>query len=219
MVRSGLTGENGSGCGADPSESLPHTCPLHYELPAEEWLLVLDGNPTVREPDGEYRLEPMDVAFFAPGPRGAHQVRNDSTETARLLMWGENHYPAAAIYPDSTRSVSGLAPGRAPACTASGPNSTTTTARRASASARRPWARRIIRRSAGPPGVAEVSQVVGATRTFRATRHSGQRPGAWRALPLSRDCDTLVAAPHGGIHRAMRTCGLTATSSATAHMR
>jgi hypothetical protein len=26
-------------------------CPYHYELPAEEWLLVLDGNPTVREPE------------------------------------------------------------------------------------------------------------------------------------------------------------------------
>jgi uncharacterized cupin superfamily protein len=65
-------------------------CPYHYELPAEEWLLVLDGNPTVREPDGEYRLKPMDVAFFAPGPRGAHQVRND-TATVRVLMWGEIH--------------------------------------------------------------------------------------------------------------------------------
>ena len=78
-------------------------CPYHYELPAEEWLLVLEGNPTVREPDGEYRLEPMDVAFFAAGARGAHQVRNDSTETVRVLMWGENLYPAAAIYPDSNK--------------------------------------------------------------------------------------------------------------------
>jgi uncharacterized cupin superfamily protein len=43
------------------------------------------------------------VAFFAPGPRGAHQVRNDSTETVRVLMWGENLYPAAAIYPDSNK--------------------------------------------------------------------------------------------------------------------
>lgn len=64
---------------------------------------MLDGNPTVREPDGEYRLEPRDVAFFAPGPRGAHQVRNDSSETVRVLMWGENLYPAAAIYPDSNK--------------------------------------------------------------------------------------------------------------------
>jgi uncharacterized cupin superfamily protein len=83
-----------------PGESV---CPYHYELPAEEWLLVLEGNPTVREPDGETRLAPMDVVFFAPGPSGAHQVRNDTTETVRVLMWGENPYPAAAIYPDSNK--------------------------------------------------------------------------------------------------------------------
>jgi uncharacterized cupin superfamily protein len=42
----------------------------------------------------------MDVAFFPPGPGGALQVRNDSAETVRVLMWGENPYPAAATYPD-----------------------------------------------------------------------------------------------------------------------
>jgi uncharacterized cupin superfamily protein len=51
---------------------------------------VLAGKPTLREPDGEHRLEPMDVAFFPPGPGGAHAVRNDTAETVRVLMWGEN---------------------------------------------------------------------------------------------------------------------------------
>ena len=78
-------------------------CPYHYEHSAEEWLLVLDGTPTLREPDGEHRLEPMDVAFFPPGPGGAHRVRNDTAETVRVLMWGENPYPAAATYPDSNK--------------------------------------------------------------------------------------------------------------------
>jgi uncharacterized cupin superfamily protein len=78
-------------------------CPYHYEHSEEEWLLVLDGNPTLREPDGEHRLEPMDVAFFSPGPGGAHQVRNDTAETVRVLMWGENLYPAATTYPDSNK--------------------------------------------------------------------------------------------------------------------
>jgi uncharacterized cupin superfamily protein len=78
-------------------------CPYHYEHSAEEWLLVLNGHPTLREPDGEHRLEPMDVAFFPTGPSGAHQVRNDSAETVRVLMWGENPYPGAATYPDSDK--------------------------------------------------------------------------------------------------------------------
>ena len=83
-----------------PGESV---CPYHYENSEEEWMLVLAGNPTLREPDGENRLEPMDIAFFAPGPGGAHQVRNDTTETVRVLMWGENLYPATTIYPDSNK--------------------------------------------------------------------------------------------------------------------
>ena len=78
-------------------------CPYHYEHGEEEWLLVLDGNPTLREPDGEHRLEPMDVAFFPTGPEGAHQVRNDGAEPARVLMWGETLYPAATTYPDSEK--------------------------------------------------------------------------------------------------------------------
>jgi uncharacterized cupin superfamily protein len=78
-------------------------CPYHYENGEEEWLLVLEGNPTLRDPDGEHRLEPMDVAFFPPGPDGAHLVRNDSADTVRVLMWGETHWPAATIYPDSNK--------------------------------------------------------------------------------------------------------------------
>ena len=83
-----------------PGESV---CPYHYEHGEEEWLLVLTGNPTLREPDGEHRLEPMDVAFFAPTAEGAHQVRNDTDEPSRVLMWGENLYPAATTYPDSQK--------------------------------------------------------------------------------------------------------------------
>jgi uncharacterized cupin superfamily protein len=78
-------------------------CPYHYENAEEEWLLVLDGNPTLREPDSEHRLEPMDVAFFPPGPGGAHQVRNDTAEPVRVLMWGENLYPGVSTYPDSNK--------------------------------------------------------------------------------------------------------------------
>jgi quercetin dioxygenase-like cupin family protein len=104
-------------------------CPYHYEHSEEEWLLVLDGTPTLREPDGEHRLEPMDVAFFPPGPAGAHQVRNDTAATARVLMWGENLYPGRRPIPTATRSLSGLTPGSTAGSTASGQSSTSTTTR------------------------------------------------------------------------------------------
>jgi hypothetical protein len=43
-------------------------CPYHYENAEEEWLLVLDGNPTLREPDGENRLDPMDCRVLSAWP-------------------------------------------------------------------------------------------------------------------------------------------------------
>ncbi len=78
-------------------------CPYHYEYAEEEWLLVLEGNPTVRDPDGEHRLDPLDLVFFERGPAGAHRVQNDSEETARVMMYSTVLHPAATVYPDSDK--------------------------------------------------------------------------------------------------------------------
>jgi uncharacterized cupin superfamily protein len=78
-------------------------CPYHYEYPEEEWLLVLEGRPTLRHPDGEDQLEPFDVAFFPVGPDGAHAVRNHTDATVRVLMFSTVSHPAAAVYPDSDK--------------------------------------------------------------------------------------------------------------------
>src|SRR5215211_3178556 len=51
-------------------------CPYHYEYGEEEWLLVLEGTPFLRTPEGSEELKPLDVAFFPRGPKGAHQVGN-----------------------------------------------------------------------------------------------------------------------------------------------
>lgn len=78
-------------------------CPYHYEYGEEEWLLVLAGRPTLRTPEGEAALHPMDVVFFPTGPEGAHLVRNDSDEPVRLMMWSEIVTPSATAYPDSDK--------------------------------------------------------------------------------------------------------------------
>jgi uncharacterized cupin superfamily protein len=78
-------------------------CPYHYEYGEEEWVLVLQGRPTLRTPEGSERLEPFDVAFFPRGPDGAHQIRNDTDSPARVLMWSEVIAPAATVYPDSDK--------------------------------------------------------------------------------------------------------------------
>jgi uncharacterized cupin superfamily protein len=81
-----------------PGEAL---CPYHYEHGEEEWALVLSGTPSVRTPQGTTELQPMDVLFFPRGPDGAHQLRNDSAEPARVLMWSTVVVPTVSVYPDS----------------------------------------------------------------------------------------------------------------------
>jgi uncharacterized cupin superfamily protein len=76
-------------------------CPYHYEHGDEEWLLVLDGHPSVRHPDGEEQLEPGDAVCFPAGPEGAHQVVNRASPTARVLMLSTLRLPAVCVYPDS----------------------------------------------------------------------------------------------------------------------
>ena len=78
-------------------------CPYHYEYGEEEWLLVLEGTPFLRTPDGTEELKPLDVAFFPRGPKGAHQVGNRAEERALVLMWSEVTYPSATAYPDSDK--------------------------------------------------------------------------------------------------------------------
>jgi uncharacterized cupin superfamily protein len=78
-------------------------CPYHYEYGEEEWLLVLSGRPSLRDPAGTHELEPLDMLFFERGPGGAHQVRNDSDETVRVLLWSTVVLPTATVYPDSDK--------------------------------------------------------------------------------------------------------------------
>ncbi len=78
-------------------------CPYHYEVGEEEWLLVLSGNPTLRHPGGSERLEPWDVVCFPRGPEGAHGIRNETEEGARVLMFSTVAFPTATVYPDSDK--------------------------------------------------------------------------------------------------------------------
>jgi uncharacterized cupin superfamily protein len=84
----------------DPGESV---CPYHYEYPEEEWLLVLLGRPTLRDPDGEHELEPGDLVLFPEGPDGAHKVTNRTGEAVRILMLSTKTETAVAVYPDSDK--------------------------------------------------------------------------------------------------------------------
>ncbi|MFZ1993950.1 MAG: cupin domain-containing protein [Solirubrobacteraceae bacterium] len=82
-----------------PGETL---CPYHYEY-EEEWLLVLDGNATVRTPDGEQAAPRGALMCFPAGPTGAHKVANAGDETVLALMWSSAREPSVSVYPDSDK--------------------------------------------------------------------------------------------------------------------
>jgi uncharacterized cupin superfamily protein len=82
-----------------PGESL---CPYHYEY-VEEWLLVLDGELTLRAPGGEEVLGRGDVVRFVPGPDGAHKLTNHGAAPARVVMFSSAREPSVAVYPDSAK--------------------------------------------------------------------------------------------------------------------
>lgn len=83
-----------------PGQSI---CPYHYECAEEEWLLVMEGNPTLRHPDGESQLSPSDVVFFPVGPAGAHKLTNATDDVVRLIMFSDVVTPSATVYPDSDK--------------------------------------------------------------------------------------------------------------------
>ena len=78
-------------------------CPYHYEFGEEEWLVVLEGTATVRTPDGAEPMGSQELAFFPTGPEGAHQIRNDTDEPLRVLMFSNVVLPTGTAYPDSDK--------------------------------------------------------------------------------------------------------------------
>ena len=67
----------------------------------EELLVVLDGEPMLRDPHGERRLGRGDCVVFTRGPDGAHQLRNDGERPARIMIASTLVTPEVVDYPDS----------------------------------------------------------------------------------------------------------------------
>jgi uncharacterized cupin superfamily protein len=78
-------------------------CPYHYEYPEEEWLIVLEGRPTLRIPAGEEQLDPGDTVCFPMGPEGAHKVTNQTADRVLVAMLSTKAKTAVCVYPDSDK--------------------------------------------------------------------------------------------------------------------
>lgn len=74
--------------------------PYHWHVAEEELVIVLQGAPSLRTPDGWRELEPGEVLAFPVGERGAHQLVNRTQETVRFLAFS-NQQPDIIVRPDS----------------------------------------------------------------------------------------------------------------------
>jgi uncharacterized cupin superfamily protein len=77
--------------------------PYHYHLVEEELVIVLDGTPSLRTPNGWRELEEGEVVAFRRGADGSHQLLNRSSETVRFLSCSTSGEPDIVIYPDSNK--------------------------------------------------------------------------------------------------------------------
>jgi uncharacterized cupin superfamily protein len=95
------------GCGlydVHPGEQL---WPYHYHWNNEEWLIVVDGTPALRTPEGERELRPGDVVAFVEGEEGAHTLYNRGESPFRVAIFSTRRR-GSVVYPDSGKvAVSG----------------------------------------------------------------------------------------------------------------
>jgi uncharacterized cupin superfamily protein len=77
--------------------------PYHWHHNTEEALLVLSGEPTLRTPEGERRLQRGDLVSFPRGASGAHKVTNRSNDVARYLIFSTKPASDIVEYPDSQK--------------------------------------------------------------------------------------------------------------------
>jgi uncharacterized cupin superfamily protein len=84
--------------------------PFHIHHANEELIVVLAGRPTLRTGEGTRELAPGDVVACPVGPRGAHQLRNETDEPVRALVVSTMVYPEVAELPDSGKVLAQTAP-------------------------------------------------------------------------------------------------------------
>lgn len=74
--------------------------PYHWHVAEEELIIVLEGRPSLRTPDGWRDLVPGEVLAFTVGASGAHQLVNRTQATVRFLAFS-NQQPDIIVRPDS----------------------------------------------------------------------------------------------------------------------
>jgi uncharacterized cupin superfamily protein len=77
--------------------------PYHLHLGEEELVVVLEGRPDMRTPEGWREVAEGEVLAFPRGSDGAHQLVNRSDRVVRFLAVSTNDDPDIVVYPDSEK--------------------------------------------------------------------------------------------------------------------
>ena len=77
--------------------------PYHFHRNAEEIFVIMEGEATLRSPDGFQKVSKGDILFFDEGPGGAHQLYNHGREPCRYLDIRTEANVDVCEYPDSKK--------------------------------------------------------------------------------------------------------------------
>lgn len=75
--------------------------PYHAHLSEEEIVVILEGSPSLRTPDGWRDLEQGEVVVFPTGEDGAHQIVNKTESKVRFLAFSNSGAPEIVIQLDA----------------------------------------------------------------------------------------------------------------------
>lgn len=75
--------------------------PYHWHMTEEELLIVTEGTPHLRTPEGWRELEEGEVVAFPRGEEGGHQLMNRTERPVRFLAFSTQPGPDIVMYPDS----------------------------------------------------------------------------------------------------------------------
>jgi uncharacterized cupin superfamily protein len=75
--------------------------PYHFHRNAEELFVIMEGEATLRSPEGFQQVAKGDILFFEEGPAGAHQLYNHGSAPCLYLDIRTEANVDVCEYPDS----------------------------------------------------------------------------------------------------------------------
>jgi uncharacterized cupin superfamily protein len=75
--------------------------PYHAHLTEEEIVVVLEGRPSLRTPEGWRDLDEGEVVVFPAGESGAHQIVNKTDKQVRFLAFSNSGAPDVVVQLDA----------------------------------------------------------------------------------------------------------------------